>query len=688
MSAVRPSRRAVLAGGVAAAGLVAAPSVATASTTSSAGSSTTAAAPTGGRRLANLAHLRWLLDDVPLTASSTHTTIDIAKRPTGRAPWTYANALPQGGFERVGGGSLDPTTGHWAQGAYNADDIARAVVVFARAARAGVDDRCADDALELLRTLTWLQDADGPHAGDVVLWLQPDGELNLTPTPPDSPNPSDSDESYWLARTVWALGEGYALFAGRDARVARFLRQRMWLCLDALERASLSRYGTWLVADDVRVPGWLVTGGADATAEACLGLAAYLEADPSAARVRRALTRYTEGVAAMRSGGTGTWPYGAVLPTVTSQSFWHAWGGEAPAALGAAARVLGDEAARSALLSDAGSFTPQVLTSGGPHNAWAPLPAEAQIAYGAEGRVAGLLAAADLTGSRGFLTLAGLAGGWFFGANTSGGPVYDPATGVTNDGVETDGRVNVNSGAESTIHGQLAMLALDAHPAAAALAASVTGYAFHGLTVVEAESGTLTGGATVVTPPSAWTGAANWSGGAYVDVPAGGTVTVAVPGPVGADQWLLQPVLDRRPGDLGRSRYWAVDARGRRTLVGTLPDGGLRRTGVVPGDGLLKPFPLPRSLPAGTVSVLVDTTGDLRLDALVLLPVVSTVRYDRGSGRPAVLYANATDAPAGTTALARGTGWTWTASGGRRAAVRAVPGRPVTVAAGGFAITT
>ncbi|GAA1883869.1 hypothetical protein [Lapillicoccus jejuensis] len=682
MSAL-PTRRSVLAGAagtLTAAGLVTAPS--------SASASPTAAAPAGGRRLTNLAHLRWLLDDVPLAVSSTHTTIDIAQRPTGRAPWTYANATSDGGFDRVGGGSLDPATGHWSQGAYNADDIARAAVVFARAARAGVDGQSADDALELLRTLTWLQDVDGPHAGDVVLWLQPDGELNLTPTPPDSPNPSDSAESYWLARTVWAIGEGYALFVGRDVRVARFLKRRMSLCLDALERASLSRYGTWLVADDVRVPGWLVTGGADATAEACLGLAAYLEADPYATRVRRALTRYTKGVAAMRSGATGTWPYGAVLPTVTSQSFWHAWGGEAPAALGAAARVLGDATARAALLSDAGTFTPQVLTSGGPHNAWAPLPAEAQIAYGAEGRVAGLLAAADLTGSRGFLTLAGLAGGWFFGANTSGRPVYDPATGVTNDGVETDGRVNVNSGAESTIHGQLAMLALDAHPVAAALAASVTGYAFHGLTVVEAESGTLAGGAAVVTPPSAWTGAANWSGGAYVDVPAGGTVGVTLPGPVGDDQWLLQPVVDRRPGDLGRSRYWAVDAAGRRTLVGTLPNGGLRRTGVVPADGLLRPFPLPRPLPAGTVSVLVDTTGDLRLDALVLLPVVSTVTYARGSGTPAVLYANATTDPASCGAVAPGSGWTWTAGGVRRGAVAGVPGGTVTVTAGGFAVTT
>jgi hypothetical protein len=651
------------------------------------GASWAAPAATRSGPLTNLAHLRWLLDEVPLKASSTHTTTDIATNPTGLAPWTYANALAGGGFARVGGGNLDPATGYWSQGAYNADDIARAAVVFVRAAEQGVGGASTRggalaEARGLLRTLTYLQDADGPHAGDVVLWMQADGTLNLTPQPPDSPNPSDTAESYWLARTLWAVGEGYATFRQGDPGFAAFLRDRLHLGLDALDRGCLAHYGEWLVADDVRVPAWLITGGADATAEACLGLAAYVAAAPEDARARTALARLAEGVAAMRSGETGVWPFGAILPWTLSQSFWHAWGGEAPQALCRTAVVLGDPALRTAGLSDAGSFTPQVLTSGGPHNAWATVPAEAQIAYGAEGRVSGLLAAADLTGSDGFLELAGLAGGWFFGANLSGRPVYDPATGVTFDGVETDGRVNANSGAESTIHGQLAMLGLDAHRTAGDLAASITGYAFHGLSVVEAEGGVLAGGATVVRPPSAWTGAANWSGGAYVTVPAGGSLTLDVTGHAGD---LVHPIVNRRPGDLGTSSYWAVDARGGRTLLGRLANGALHDTGVVQADGLLRPFPLDRALPDGTVRVVVESSGDLQLDALLMQPVVSTVRYPRGTATPAVLYANARTIPATVPALAAGTGWTWTADGTRRGAVR---GPRVLVAGGGFAITT
>ena len=58
-----------------------------------------------------------------------------------------------------------------------------------------------------------------------------------------------------------------------------------------------------------------------------------------------------------------------------------------------------------------------------------------QIAYGADARVQALLAVGDATGRPGIRDLAGIAAGWFFGANPAGVPVYDPATGVTNDGV-------------------------------------------------------------------------------------------------------------------------------------------------------------------------------------------------------------------------------------------------------------
>src|SRR6266508_311602 len=110
------------------------------------------------------------------------------------------------------GGAYDPATNTWGQGAFNADDLTRASVVYLRHWRQFGDDHSRRLAYQLLRGVTYLQTSSGPNAGNVVLWMQPDGSLNLTPTPPDNPNPSDTGPSYWLARAIWALGAGYAAF--------------------------------------------------------------------------------------------------------------------------------------------------------------------------------------------------------------------------------------------------------------------------------------------------------------------------------------------------------------------------------------------------------------------------------------------------------------------------------------------
>lgn len=632
--------------------------------------------------LTNLAHLRFLLDAVPLTATGTHTTYRIAEEPTALAPWTYADAA-DGTFRRVGGGTLDPATGHWSQGAYNADDIARCAVVLLRHWRATGDADSRQQAYQVLRALVYLQTAVGPDAGRVVLWQQPDGVLNPSAEPVELPDPSDSAESYWLARTVWALGEGHAAFLADDPAFAQLLLDRLHLAVGALERESLSRYGRWVRSDGVRLPAWLIAGGADATAEAVLGLVAAVRARPGDRRLSRALDRYAEGIAAMGSADVRAWPFGAVLPWTGSLGFWHAWGAAAPEALAAAGALRGQRSWRRAALADAGTFTPLVLATGGPDNAWTPAPGEAQIAYGAHGRVAAALAAADAGGGPGLRVLGGLAAGWFLGANRAGVPTYDPATGVTFDGVETDGRVNRNSGAESTIHGLLTMLLLDARPDVAEVARGVTGLAAHdGLRVLDAEGARLSAGCAVVRPAEgAWTGEGNLVGGGYVRVPAGETVEFDVPGAAGA--WAL-PVVWRTAAESGRARWDVVGG----PRLGRTANGGTGAAGLTEADGSLVPQLLDRALPAGaTVTVRCTCeSGELRLDALLLRPAVATARWTT-TGGDAVLYAGSTARATDVPALAAGRGAAYEADGRAARRVRVEAGAPVRVEAGGFTIT-
>ncbi|GGC93422.1 hypothetical protein GCM10011512_20590 [Tersicoccus solisilvae] len=603
-----------------------------------AGTATAAPAPvapglpaaSGGGALTNLAHLDWLMADVPLRPLAGHTTWRLAQQPTATAPWTYADRnADDGTFTRVGGGRLDPATGHYTQGAFNADDISRAAVVYVRDWRQNHRTSSRDRALQLLRALTYLQTSSGPDAGNVVLWQQADGTLTPSAEPHEEPDPSDSAESYWLARTVWALGEGYAAFAASDRPFASFLRDRLHLALGALERQSLSRYGTWNVSDGARVPAWLITGGADATAEAVLGLSAYVQAAPADARVRRDLARYSEGIAAMASGTVGQWPFGAILPSVTTRSLWHAWGGMAPAALARASGVLHRPGLLAPAVADGASFSAQLLAAGGPDNAWSPVPGEAQIAYGVDSRIASLLDTADRGRAPGLAVLAAAFGAWYFGANKAGVPVYDRATGACVDGIETDGRLNRNCGAESVIHTQLSMLALDAHPAVRSLAVSLGGpHGTDGLRVVEAEAGTLDGAAAVVTPDSPWTGEANWSGGRYVRLGAGSSVSIPVGAATGTGgERRVYAVAERRETAAGR-----LTLRTGTRLLGTVANGGAGAQGVSAAPGILAPWAVPGTLRATDTAVTATATGEGRLDALLLQPLVSTVTLSGPTG--------------------------------------------------------
>jgi hypothetical protein len=188
---------------------------------------TSAVAAPASAAVTNLDHLDFLLDEAtPPADVEGHSTYRQDEEPTLVLPWTYADARDGGTFERVGGGPLDPETGYWGQGAYNADDVTRAAVVYTRHWELTGDDDSREKAYELLRSVAYFQTTEGPDAGNVVLWMQPDGTLNPSAEPVELPDPSDSGESYWLARTLWALGEGYAAFKDEDPEFASFLDEK------------------------------------------------------------------------------------------------------------------------------------------------------------------------------------------------------------------------------------------------------------------------------------------------------------------------------------------------------------------------------------------------------------------------------------------------------------------------------
>ncbi|MGH2382045.1 MAG: hypothetical protein ACRDG7_12610 [Candidatus Limnocylindria bacterium] len=606
---------------------------------------TARAAPTP---LTNLDHLDLLGDMVVPPSQAGHTTYRLAEEPSLQVLWTYAEPVSPGSdvYRRIGGGTYHPETNTYGQGAYNTDDLTRAAVVYIRHWRQLGDEHSRDAAYGLLRTVAYMQTLSddpltaGDERGNFVLWMQPDGTLNRSADPPETPAPSDSGASYWLARAIWAFGEGYEAFSDTDPAFAGFIQERLGLALDALERQVLVGYGSYRLLDGAHVPAWLIVDGADASSEAVYGLSAYVRAT-GVSRARTDLTQLADGLAQMRlSADASTWPFGAILPWAGSRSVWHAWGDQMAGALATAGAVLGEQGFVTTAIAEVASFTPHLLAQGGGDQGWLPAPAErAQIAYGADATLQNLLRTAEASGLDGFRKLAAIQAAWYFGNNRSGVQMYDPATGRTFDGLEADGRVNRNSGAESTIHGLLSMLALDARPDVAAAATSRNVRVEHlSWTLLEAEAGTLKGNAQFVTPPSAWTGESLWSGGRYVELLPGGRVTVATTPPE-AGRYRLLPVFDHQEAPL---RSIGTRHRFDNVPLGIVWHGGAGSPGVSPTSGYLDIGNVgsDRLQAAGAVAIESAYVGEgraVRLDALLLQPEIERLLLGGEGGTQGLL---------------------------------------------------
>src|SRR5207244_1446981 len=112
-----------------------------------------------------------------------------------------------------------------------------------------------------------------------------------------------------------------------------------------------------------------------ASAEAVLGLSAYVGAAKSDDLARDALRKLARGVAAMATDPDG-WPYGAVLPWAQSRSDWHAWSSQQSAALARSSQVLHKTSLLRPAVTEAVRFDPTLLTSDGADNGWLPAPTE------------------------------------------------------------------------------------------------------------------------------------------------------------------------------------------------------------------------------------------------------------------------------------------------------------------------
>ena len=337
------------------------------------------------------------------------------------------------------------------EGIASLDDAARAAVVYLRAYETTGDTRARDQALGLLAFVVGMEQGDG----EFVNFVDAQGRPNR-----NAPS-SRKSMSYWAARSIWAMGEAVRVLGPHDSTELTTVRP-------VLDRA-VNRMAREIDA------GRLIGGSATATSEALLGLLALQRAEPSP-RIAALAERTAALLVPLSMGSMQTAPWGARVDSPGET--WHAWGSRSTAALAEAAVVLSrpDFAVAAQREADGlwGRFllagqVPAAITSR-PVNSSADAGAQwfPQIAYGVGPIVEGYLALADATGKREYGVLAGLAAGWFLGANPARVNMYDEATGRTFDGIDGPAplRLNRNAGAESTIEALLALQRVASNPEA------------------------------------------------------------------------------------------------------------------------------------------------------------------------------------------------------------------------------
>ena len=338
------------------------------------------------------------------------------------------------------------------EGIASLDDAARAAVAYLREYEATGDVRARDEAVRLLGFVTAMEQGDG----EFVNFIDSAGRLNL-----NAPS-SRKSMSYWAARSIWALGEAVRVLGASDSTLLTPMRP-------VLDRAVV-RLGREIDA------GRLIGGSTTATAEALLGLLAMQrgliamqQAKGQTAHIELAM-RTADLLAARSTGTMSTPPWGAHLDDPAAD--WHAWGSRSVEALASAENALGRLEYGASARNEADGLWGRFLLAGRIPSTVAPNGTATwypQIAYGVGSIVDGYLALADITTDPRYAVFAGLAAGWFVGANPAGLSMYDEKTGRTFDGIDGPDpvRLNRNSGAESTIEALLALQRVTSNPQAA-----------------------------------------------------------------------------------------------------------------------------------------------------------------------------------------------------------------------------
>lgn len=274
-----------------------------------------------------------------------------------------------------------------------------------------------------------------------------------------------AEPNWWSWRAFWALSN----YNGNDEPLAQSVKQACKKLAENVFQLYLNQPQTFDTIEGVEVPTWLPLGTAgDQAAILILGLEAYYQNIEKDERALQLVEKLADGLKQTQKGNAENFPFGAYL---SWENLWHAYGNVQSYAMLKAGQLLNREDYIESALLEIDHFYPYLMEMDFPaffnlnktNNVFVLTESQAfpQIAYGFRPIIWACVEAYKVTGKQEYMNRAEEIAQWFSGKNIANQKMYDEFTGRCFDGIVSETKVNMNSGAESTIEALLSLQAFD-----------------------------------------------------------------------------------------------------------------------------------------------------------------------------------------------------------------------------------
>lgn len=346
------------------------------------------------------------------------------------------------------------------------DDVSRATLVYLRSEIFFTDTAIQNKTFNLIRFILEMQSENGYFYN----FLFPDNSINK------KGKTSINTANWWSWRALQTLTEALPLIKKTDLQLAENIDAAVKKLVTKIKYDLINLPLKTKVVSGVTIPQWLPAESAtDQASILILGLINYCSVNDDAL-LKFFIRKLANGIVMMQQGDETNFPYSCFL---SWENVWHAYGCDQAYALMKAGKFLNDSNYIKKALAEVDNFYPWLLKNG-MKSSFALIKENdpdsnrdvlvddkqfAQIAYGIRPMIFASTEAYNLTGQQKYADIAGQLAAWFFGANLVNEIMYDKTTGRCFDGIIARGKVNKNSGAESTIECLLAMQKIEKYPA-------------------------------------------------------------------------------------------------------------------------------------------------------------------------------------------------------------------------------